>query len=97
MGTRLDLLSNASATGSTFQWPGGPGAFFCAGTFGGTSASLDVLMPDGTTWIAVTTGTTVGAAGGGNFMLPPAQIRCSLTGGSPTAMYAVAVQIEIRS
>lgn len=97
MGTRLDLLSNESATGTTQQWPGGPGAFFCAGTFGGTTASLEVLLPDGTSYLAVTTGTTVTSNGGGNFMLPPCKLRCSLTGGTPSAMYATAIQIELRS
>lgn len=84
------LLSNESATGSVVQWGGGTGVFAVAGTFGGTSASLQFLGPDGSTWIEAGTDTTKTAAGGGVFVLPPCRIRCALTGGTPSGMYAQA-------
>lgn len=94
-GTRVDLLSNASATGSAVVWPGGRGSFLAAGTFGGATVKLQVLGPDGTTWIDAGTYTTLTAAGVGNFDLPQGQIRASVSGGTPSALYAVAVTVDL--
>lgn len=91
MSVRLDLLSNVAATGSAQAWPGGVGSFLVAGTFTGATVSLEVLGPDGSTYIAVSANTTLTAAGGGNFMLPQSTIRASVTGGTPSALYAIVV------
>lgn len=82
------LLSNASATGSPKLWPGGRGTFKVVGTFGGASVALQVLGPDGSTWQDVGADTTKTSAGLGNFDLPPGTIRASVTGGTPSALFA---------
>ena len=95
-GIRVDLLSNASATGTAKQWPGGRGTLSVAGTFDGSTVKLQVLGPDGTTWIDAGTYTTFTAAGLGNFDLPLSQIRVAVTGGtSPSGLYAVAVNFDL--
>lgn len=58
------LLSNASATGAAVQWSGGLGVFTALGTFGGATVTLQYLGPDGVTWVAMGTDTTLTAAGG---------------------------------
>ena len=84
------LLSNASATGTAQAWPGGYGVFTAAGTFGGSTVTFQFLGPDATTWIAVGSDTTLTAAGGGAFLLPPGTIRAAVSGGTPSALYAQA-------
>jgi len=88
----VSLLSNASATGSAADWPGGRGVFSAAGTFSSATITLQFLAPDLATWIAAGTDTTLTAAGGGVFDLPPGRIRALVTG-SPTGMYATAVRV----
>lgn len=92
---RLDLLSNASSTGSAFVWRGGRGHFAASGTFGGATVKLQFLGPDGSTWIDAGTYTTLTAAGAGNFDLPEGQIRAAVSGGSPSGIYAVAVGVDL--
>lgn len=87
-----DLLVNAAATGSDFQWPGGKGHFAAAGTFNGASVSLQFLGPDATTWITPA-GATLTSADVVVFELGPCQIRASVAGGPPSGMYANAVRI----
>lgn len=87
------LLSNESATGGSKPWPGGRGTFSVAGTFGGATATLEMLGPDGATWFAVGTDTTKTQAGAGNFDLPPCLLRVALTGGTPSGMYARADRV----
>lgn len=82
------LLSNASATSAAFDCPGGDCVFMASGTFGGATVSLQVMLPDGATWIAAGSQTTLTANGGGYVILPPGQIRVAVTGGSPSALFA---------
>ena len=83
-----DLLSNASATGAGVTWGGGKAQFSAAGTFGGATVALEVLGPDGTTWIAAGTSTSLTAAGLAVVDLPQGQVRASVTGGAPSGLYA---------
>ena len=94
-GARVDLLSNATATGSSVTWPGGRGSFVVAGTFGGATVSLQLLGPNGTTWITAGTYTTLTAEGIGNFDLPQGRIRAAVTGGPPSGLYAIAVTVDL--
>lgn len=94
-GNRVELLSNASATGSSQIWYGGRGTFVAAGTFSGATVKLQLLGPDGSTWIDAGEFTTLTAAGAGNFDLPQGQIRAAVTGGPPSGMYAVAVTVDL--
>ena len=93
--SRVDLLTNASSTGSGFIWPGGRGTFLVSGTFGGAIVSLQVLGPDSSTWIDAGSYTTFTANGVGNFDLPQGKIRAAVTGGSPSGLYAIACTIDL--
>lgn len=86
------LLVNASATGAWMQWPGGRGLFSAEATFGGGTVSLQFMGPNGA---AITAGvdTTLTAAGGGIFDLPPCQIRATVA--TATAVYATASQLGL--
>lgn len=88
------LLNNATATGSPAIWGGGVGVFSAAGTFSGATVTLQHLLPDGTTWAATSTETTLTSAGSGGFILPPAKIRALVSGGPPSGMYAQADQVR---
>ena len=90
----VDLLSNASATGSGVQWPGGTGNFACQGTFSGATVTLQFLGPDGTNYIAAGTNTTLTAAGSGNFTLPRCTIRALVASGTPSGLYAEAKMVD---
>jgi hypothetical protein len=93
--SRVDLLTNASSTGSGVIWPGGRGTFLASGTFGGASVSLQVLGPDSSTWIDAGSYTTFTASGVGNFDLPQGKIRAAVTGGTPSGLYAIACTIDL--
>jgi hypothetical protein len=80
------LLSNATATGAAATWGGGAGVFIVVGTFTGATVALETLGPDGATWVASQAGLT--ANGVQRFVLPPGQIRASVTGGTPSGLYA---------
>lgn len=87
--SNLTLLSNAAASGSAVTInTGGRYIYVVAGTFSGTSSKLQMLGPDGTTFIDVPN-TTFAAAGYVAVELPAgASIKAVLTGGTPTGMYA---------
>ena len=79
------LTSNYSnATPGTYnlpvvQWPGGQGTFMVVGTITAAIIALQVLGPDGTTWLNVGVDTTKTSSGLGNFALAPCQLRLNLT------------------
>jgi hypothetical protein len=87
---RLDLLNNASATGTAMEWPGGRGVFAAEATFGGGSVKLQWQLPNGT-WADVGTDTSLTANGAGGFELPNCIIRAAVA--TATAVYATAVGI----
>jgi hypothetical protein len=96
------LLENGSADSAAVHWPGGRGFFVIVGTFGSTSAQLEYLGPDSSTWLAYQVldpadgsfaSVALTAAGGFVFELPATQIRVNLTGGTPSALYARAARI----
>lgn len=97
---RLTLLSNASATGTAKEWPGGAGVFTVpVGTISGATVKLQ-YQSDDTTWTDVdksgdtyVTFTATGGAGG-QFFLPPCNIRASISGGPPSGIYAYAQTLE---
>lgn len=90
---RVELLTAASSTGAGRTWNGGAGAFMVAGTLGGATVSLQVLGPDGATWIAVGDEASFDSAGICGFSLPPGQIRAAVSGGSPSGLYASAATL----
>lgn len=85
MKTSYTLLSNASATGDWFPWPGGKGDFRVEATFGGGSVTLQCKGPNGTA-IAVSSVTTLSANGRAVFELAAGEIRAAVT--TATAAYA---------
>jgi len=95
MAIRLDLLSDASASGDAKHWPGGDAQFAVVGTFDGATVQLSVLGPDGTTWLPVGDYTTMTAAGVANCVLPNGcQVKAEVSGGtSPSGLYASLVSI----
>jgi len=85
---KLDFGQNVAATSGWLQWRGGKGTFLVEATFGGGTVKLQVKGPNGAA-IDVGTDTTLTANGGGNFELPPCELRASVT--TATAVYAIAV------
>ena len=88
------LLDNASATGSAVTWGGGTGVFMLAGTVGGATVTLQVLGPDGVTWLPAPNSTALTAVGCAFFVLPPGSIRADVSGGTPSGLYASAEQAK---
>lgn len=82
------LLSNASATGTAYEWGGGRGIFCATATWGGGSVTLQYLGPDESTWLTAATALT--ANGLIAFELPPGRIRAAVA--TATAVYARADQ-----
>jgi len=87
---KVPLITNAAVTGAAVAWPGGKGFFSVCGTLTGCTVALQFLGPDGTTWLAVPSVSTVATAIGIAFALPQCMIKATLTGGSPAGVYAAA-------
>jgi hypothetical protein len=91
--SNLTLLTNVGATGNGSQRNvafGGDYLVAAAGTFGGTSLTIQQLGPDNATWIDITDATLTAA---GAFIVSLASgipIRAVLTGGTPAGMYVTA-------
>lgn len=91
-GGSVVLVENASATGSSKQWPGGRGVFMAEATFGGGTVKLQTQSPNGT-WVDVASASLT-AAGTAVFYLPPGPVRANIA--TATAVYAyVAVVNDI--
>lgn len=84
-----NLLSNASTTGEAIGiGKGGAFAVVGDGTFGGATLQLQLLSPDGSSWISITDATLT-AEGAFVVDLPDgATIRMLVSGGAPSALYA---------
>lgn len=68
-----------SADSDEFEWQGGKGSFLAKATGAGT-ITLQVKLPDDTTYVAVGTDTTLTANGGGNFELPRCRLKVAVSG-----------------
>lgn len=91
--TTYTLLSAASATGAAVAIKGGEYHFMIDGTVGGTTASLQIQTPGGAwTDVQVFTGAVVKfttlPANQSGIQLPAGNVRCALTGGTPSAINA---------
>lgn len=88
---KVFLFSAAAAAGNGVKKDvlvGGSYVLAASGTFGGTVLKLQLLGPDGTTWIDIP-GATLSAAGALAVDLSAAsEVRGVLTGGTPSAFYA---------
>jgi hypothetical protein len=85
----LSLLSNASASGQpVYINESGTYQYSVVGTFGGTTAKLQFLGADGTTYVDVPN-SSMTLAGALNVDLPSGStVKAVLTAGAPSAMYA---------
>lgn len=93
---RLDLLSNATATGTEkIVQIGGRYVLTAVGTFSGATLQIQMLGPDNTTFIDLANGAFTAAPVGVAMDLPQgAHVRATLTGGSPTGMYAALARAQ---
>jgi hypothetical protein len=93
MNSPIYLLANGSATGASYEWPGGEGVFMAEFTGGTVTLEYDGPNPDVATWFAVGTETTLAASGGAVFYLPAgSKIRAAVAGA--TGVYATVKQID---
>lgn len=94
--TSYTLLSNGSATGAAVQIRGGTYIVMFSGTIGGSTVSLQIQNPNGD-WADVEVFTanairyTVLPKAQTGVSLPAGNVRCALTGGTPTGIYAYVV------
>ena len=90
------LLSNGSATGSAVAIRGGEYSFHVEGTISGATAALQVQSINGT-WATVSVfsnspvSTTTQPYAQTGIALPAGSVRVSLSGGTPSAIYAYLV------
>ncbi len=86
---RINVLSNASATGSVVTVPVcGYYQFGVTGTFGGATVKLQILSGDNSTYIDVAS-SSLTAAGTALVALPAGiSLKGTITGGPPSAVYA---------
>jgi hypothetical protein len=95
-GTPISIALIINGTGGSVAepWPGGVGVFAASSSnWNSGTVTLEVLGPDGVTFIAAGTNTTCTANCVGVFYLPPGKIEAVITG-SPTAVYAQAAQVQ---
>lgn len=78
-------FQNIAATTSAFELKGGQYLVTAVATFSGGSVKLQILGPDGTTWIDAAAATSFTAAGAGTAYLPNAQYRIAIA--TATAVY----------
>ena len=81
------LLSNAGATGNAVSWAGGKAHFVLVAVAGGGTTALQLLGPDGTTWVGVT-GASSATSVSVPLDLPAGQYRAFVSGGTPSGIYA---------
>lgn len=80
--------------GTDYAFGGGPCVFsVAAGAFNGATVKLQVLGPDGATWIDAGTACTLTANGFGFVYLPHSRVRVNVAGGTPTGLFAVVQRI----
>ena len=80
------VLNNANTTGAAVIWTGGKFLLAVAGNVSGATLQLQYLGPDNVTWLPV--GTAVTAIGTQVLELPPGSVRMTVTGGTPSGLYA---------
>lgn len=90
-GVDKNLASNVSATTDPFELKGGKYGAAVVATFGGGSVKLQMLGPDGSTYVSVASATDFTAAGYGTVDLPPGKYRWTVA--TATAVYAVVCRI----
>lgn len=87
-------VTGGSVTTPNFYLLGGKYAVGVAATWGGGSAELDILLPDGSTWLN-TLPATFSANGLAVVDLPPGTYRLSIT--TATAVVAFVARVPYRA
>jgi hypothetical protein len=87
--TQSFQFSNIAATTAGFFVRGGTYGLSVEATFGGGNVQLQLLGPDGSTWLNV--GSAVTANGFASQALPPGQYRLAVT--TATAVYAALTSV----
>lgn len=84
-----------TANGSTqpVDFEGGNAVFAIAGTVGGGTYSLEMLLPDGTTWAALGTNTNLTAVGVAGFSTCATKLRVTTTGSAANSVKAWVIGI----
>lgn len=92
---QIDLLADASATGSPTRCAlGGRYLMSSVGTHGGGSVSVEILSPDGTTYVGVENA-SLSNNGTKVIYLPwNSTIRGAVAGGSPSGLYLSLYRME---
>ncbi len=85
------VVKNASATQGPFELLGGKYGFTASATFGGGTVVLQILGPDGTTYITVSSFTANNYAA---VDLPPCEVQIAIT--TASAVYASVIPISNR-
>ncbi len=90
-------FSALSATPAAFYLLGGRYAFCVTATFGGGNIQLQILMPDGTTYIGASAAvtTSAGAAGCQVVDLPPGTYQIAIT--TSTAVQGSLIRVPYRA
>ncbi len=83
-------FTDIAATTDYFAWGGGSGSFIVEATWGGGTVKLQMKGLNGTA-IDVGTDTTLTANGGGNFELPPCELRVNIA--TATAVHALVASL----
>lgn len=92
---KIDLISNADATGAAETCAlGGRYLMVLAGTLGGATVTVEMLGPDGVTYLTVD-GATLSAVGTKTIFLPwGSTVRGVVTGGTPSGLYLSLYRME---
>lgn len=92
MAQRLDLASNASATGNAFSAVGGRYIFGVEATFSGGTIALQAKGPNGS-WINVAAAVSANALQD-VVIADGSEVRMAIASGSPTAIYATLTSVR---
>lgn len=79
-------ISDADETTAGFALKGGRYGVAAVATWGGGSAKLEILLPDGTTWVSVGSSTDFTDDGFALVDIPPGQYRVAIA--TATGVYA---------
>lgn len=92
---QIDLISNAGATGAAKSCAlGGRYLMALAGTVGGATVTVEILGPNGATYLTVD-GASLTAVGTKVIFLPwGATVRGAVAGGTPSGLYLTLYRME---
>ena len=83
------LINNAAVTSAALKVAGGLYAFAVDGTFGGATVKLQILSPDGASYLDIDAALSLTAEGIQAVDLPGgATVKAVVTGGAPANLYA---------